>query len=1407
MIRKAETQNYLVLLIVLLLAMTFSSLTLWLLSSTIKYPLFIFEIIAIIVLYYILSGYDFKVIFRQDKTRRLGLDLAIGFFLLVSAGSLLLFNIFSVNGGLIQLILALLITSFLPGYALINIFGLKRHFSKLEVLVLSYVLSYIFTGVTTLSFLFVSESLRLYGALSVYILLGVISLLRSKKNVTFSTLPSFTKNVDALGITMAIAFFAISYFFMYPGFAITPGTDSSQHYAYSIILWRTPALYNGAQYLFAHLHESLFIALSDSSLVPTQVALLSINLMLPLAFYIMAKSYLEKIDAKLPSIATMFWVLFTNSFGGFSWLYFADLKLVFPGQTQLQLLGLVADKTYNGTIYGIFGLWYVPATISFILLMVAIFLLSKKEIPTLKFMVLFFVTISALYLTHVIEAVVLVTFLAVYGIISKNRVLKIDAALKASIFSFITAAIVYYVFSLVSARFILNLGLLSSIVLPVALSLFSLFVRRYVKLKSFKLKRVSSTKASKIVVPLLILLYIIAFLSCFSLVGSFHTWQVDTIGVVPWFMYPLMLGITGFLSIAAIFYIAKNAEEYKLLRFFIIFLIFVFIVGTLVSISNLYFFNTGYWEKRFIWFMKLPLALLAPVPVVISIVWIKKRISMNNLLKTVAIVSLIGIIVLSGISTTFLNMEYWNITTSNAQNYPSTIELNAVTALKDMLNKDPEAWLITMSSTSASIASLAAPADTTGLPQLIYTASTPEMLLTQLYRHPAYSHPYIYVATRDRTYLNESSQQLITNYLSLLPIVFNNSEVTLYNATKPSFPQAESENILIVPSDPSYVNEQNVLTAYYILSNGLYNYTIAYDIDHNALNASTLLLSFDPPSQNIAINTFHDNFNQTLQGWSASKGTWNTCNESLIGGETGNYAEGILLSPISAENFNATVTIGPFNGNVTVLNYARFIYSWVNSANYRIADIYFNPDGYIYILYRDFVNGIETDFPTWPGFKTDLQWNFKDKYAMKLTVNGTSREVSINGVSFRSESENIQGQIGLGYYRFNEIAFENFSIDYSNSLKLRPVNDYVEYLNSGGRLIVLNTNGYEFFGNELFSISNSTKNIQKILSNVSEINLPSKLSTPLIFAKNQNATTESNYIGSNDEVPFITEENYPGGGQLLYVNVYPIVQAIETNNNESAYYELIGKLLDSVKLTKLTPTTPLSTFNGYVKDVYLENNAKIETSSILFPTTLNIGKIEVKAENSSQTFYNVTDITLSGYSRAIIETDNAMTQNGKGLYSVFQLNSAFSIRPDVGTINLEITTNNGVSNINNISSLFVAPDNPVAVQAKIPTVSALSVQFTKFYLQSYKQFTNPISGQDLNVTGFTEFSISISDSYKAISNLTLGSSFQGSSQTIQFNFLSTLPTALFWSLILLPVFIGVFVLLKFKNRNLKRLNS
>jgi hypothetical protein len=343
----------------------------------------------------------------------------------------------------------------------------------------------------------------------------------------------------------------------------------------------------------------------------------------------------------------------------------------------------------------------------------------------------------------------------------------------------------------------------------------------------------------------------------------------------------------------------------------------------------------------------------------------------------------------------------------------------------------------------------------------------------------------------------------------------------------------------------------------------------------------------------------------------------------------------------------------------------------------------------------------------------------------------------------------------------------------------------------------MNTNGGGSFANNLFSISNATMSVQNIDDNGSKMNLPYKLSVPEFLVKDKDAIIKSNYLGSGYGTPFIVQKNYENGGELFYVNIYPIVQAMQKSNDQSKFYALLGKFLDGANIAKLPSTTPLPSLNGYVKQISLKNNTQIETTSMILPSVLSLKQVEVKSGNSSNIYYNVTSIMLNDYSNVVIKSENAIIQDGNGFYTELQLNSTFSIKPSSSTNNLKVTVGNETYTINNIDLLSVTPSNILQLQVRTPTVSTFEVTFVEFYLQNYPQMTTEIYGQNLRVTGSTMFSIIISDNYQQVSNLTLGSFSPVSLQT-RYDLLSTLPTIMLWSLLLFPVFLVIFFIFKLK---------
>jgi len=60
-------------------------------------------------------------------------------------------------------------------------------------------------------------------------------------------------------------------------------------------------------------------------------------------------------------------------------------------------------------------------------------------------------------------------------------------------------------------------------------------------------------------------------------------------------------------------------------------------------------------------------------------------------------------------------------------------------------------------------------------------------------------------------------------------------------------------------------------------------------------------------------------------------------------------------------------------------------------------------------------------------------------------------------------------------------------------------------------------------------------------------------------------------------------------------------------------------------------------------------------------------------------------------------------------------------------------------------------------------------------------------GQNLKVAGLTQFSVMLSDSHGALTNVKLGASFECDPPIVMFDELSVFPTVIFWTLLLLPI--------------------
>jgi hypothetical protein len=1375
------------LIIIVALAVVFSLFTLWLIDSWIKYPLFLFEIFTIIILYLIINGYEIRTVVKFSYKLKLNWGLAVDATLVSSSVALLALAPSLINGGLIRTILALTCTSLLPGYALLNVFGLIRYFTRLESILLSYILSYVYTGLLALVLLPIDVSLRGTTILLSYIVLGVLSIFKHYRHPLTFTKGSLARRVDILVLLLSTAFYALSFYFIYPGFALLPGTDISRHYASSIVLWRTPELYSSFPYFLAHLHESAFIALSNAPVTVVQTTLALLNLMMPIAFYIMAKNYMEGIDERLPAISTIFYSIFSN----FAWIWLMELKLEGVQGSTLGLLNMVNDKAYNGAMY--FGnpgicLYYVPVSTSFLILLIQFALLKKLEIGKGKFIPLLSILTIASYLTHITEAVIFSIFLCLYAFFSRSKDIRLNDAISSSMIAFIVLDVFYTMLQCLFGKnlgFSINLSLFAP-----SLLLFFIYIYRRTFVQA-KLAELLSKIISILFIRAILYMAIFAyFVGLFVWITdtSFHTWMVVDIGIVPWFIYPVIFGISGILTLISFHYLFEDAEARKRLMLFITLMVSSILIGRLLTVINMNFFDTGYWEKRLTSYSYLSTAVLAPISLVKIADYL--RIKQRGLQRFLLIVGLICIIVMYGVQSTFVVLEYWN-TVCRSPYTVSNSELEALSFLKNILQHDKYAYVITLTSTSYNMLSFAAPPYKITQMQIFYTAKNPEVPMITGLKAYNLSHAYLYIHSRDTVILDNNKQSWLTRHLlPMLPIVYKNSEATIYNVSSVAFPQIESTTALVVPFDNSVDPVERWLYAYDTLSLGGFNYTVVYDLDPTITSQyGKLILSIDPPVGGFIKNVFEDDFLKD-RGWTPFSGTWNYTNEGLEAGKHGEYQDAISLSPLSTRNFTASLTFKLLDGDIKALNYISIIYDWKDQNNYKAGVLLFDSSGNIYTYIVSINGGEGKCYPSWPGFNTGLKWRFGDRLNLTLSVNDNMATIYVNGSMLLTGHSDISGgRLGIRATRFYNVLFTSFKAYGSQPLRLRDPKELMDYVQQGGKLIVLNTNGYGYFAQRLFNITNSTLNITRIGGSES-MELPSSLVTTDLSLKKDDTEIIATYTNGKNTIPYIVKENI-GSGEIIYVNIYPLIEAIEQSNEKSSWFEFLTKALKPIgnKIERFS-YTQLPSYSLVFKEVRMSGNVEVITSSILFPDTAKLKTVNITFNNNTKiTLFNVTSLEVLNTNDIYLNGSNLTLSNGAGFYATLMFKDKIQLITKNCSMNVEASDERSLL-FNDVKEVTIESDNPIVTYMKQPVISFHGEAiFKEVYSSGPIYEKTRIQGQNLIVNGTISLRVYLSDTYSFASEAKIDGVYKREPSLVLYNELSVLTSTPVISLLLLLLLI------------------
>jgi len=670
--------------------------------------------------------------------------------------------------------------------------------------------------------------------------------------------------MDILILLIIGLFFILEISSIFPASSLLAARDATRHYANGYSLIRGPQYYRMTEYFWLHLFLASFYSLSNAPVAVGQTILVTLNFIPILAFYIMSKQFLGRLDKRYPIISTTVWSMFSS----LAWIYAAYLKLS-GGMGQPEIISIAADKTWLGTIYPM-GFWvqgFNPIYVSFAMFFVLLYLVSRTDLGNVLRSVLIITILGAMYFTHPPEAIFFIILVSLYAFTKSGYEVKVKEVLTAVLASLIMVTIIHLILSYL-------LTMLSWLSIQIILALAVMVGVSYIA-SNFLRINFSEKRVEKLALPFtlgLLFFYLLSLGVWFMSTDEWSHSYVSSTGLVPWFFYPLWLGISGILAIIGLNCFMREKKRYVEIELFIFLVVSAILAGRTISVLRIDLgFPIPYRENRFIVFIGIACAVFASL----GLIKIEEMYQVQNLRKKLIICSLLGLIFLTGISSTLICLESWNYGAEYGLS-PNKEELKALNFLRETLDINPNSMVSCLTERSdkalvfstASIHPLQSKSIGYNPTYVNYLLSkSPKEWTTIPYSQIHNS--YLYLHKSDIEYLQDTFGEtyFFQSFLPMLPKVFENSESSIYKIPYISAPLLDAEIALVVPFD-KIAQFKDYIYAFNILGLESYNYTVLYDLDDKVLNKKCLVLSFDPiahyKKDGISVYDKNENYNNGI---------------------------------------------------------------------------------------------------------------------------------------------------------------------------------------------------------------------------------------------------------------------------------------------------------------------------------------------------------------------------------------------------------------------------------------------------------------------------------------------------------------------------------------------------------------
>ncbi|GEM_PF-5241682 len=563
--------------------------------------------------------------------------------------TLLAMNITGINAwGILKVILSLPTLLFFPGLILLRMIRWPSS-SIVELLVASFILSYVVTAF--LSLLVISlpldlsiKKLILLLTVALEFIVYMGSLLSSSNEPLISKKSSDIKisKYELLTLIGLILFNSFSVLLIYPNIIKYGNLDLNRHYEAGISLWKLQLPYHAYPPLYeVFLGALISISEPSSDAILKTLIVLWTSILWPATLYILIKEAVRSLNKNDLDIIVTFIVNFSVFSWGFAGIDFtidiAERLLYGLEITQItadniiNVLNAIKESIYYDTLVNthfaflryeaifsdlrVFGLILYAFTIWMVLRINSGEITQKEPVKMdAKYLFILGLTISALYLTHIFESIIITALcLQIIFLGFSTSFLKgiryIVLCLIGTAFLNVMCMVLLNPYRGARFHFTMYSLFLSTLafLLAIAPSFHKIFSKMFSKVSNITGllcdKLIISQDFVNILKDSAVLVYIILVVLSLISIRS-HTQLVLEDGSIRILLYPYVLGLDGLLTLIQL------TEKGSRGSYYLIFLALMsFITAKTITISKSYF-HYEFYEWKLLWAVKLPLGIL-----------------------------------------------------------------------------------------------------------------------------------------------------------------------------------------------------------------------------------------------------------------------------------------------------------------------------------------------------------------------------------------------------------------------------------------------------------------------------------------------------------------------------------------------------------------------------------------------------------------------------------------------------------------------------------------------------------------------------------------------------------------------------------------------------------------------------